>query len=70
MNTLAYSFTIPFPLLFFAFLLIILIVGVGGILSYGYFVTRSNNALKQSMLDRGMSAEEIEQVMNAGPKSS
>ena len=31
--------------------------------------TRSDNQLKQSMLDRGMSAEEIEQVMNAGNTS-
>lgn len=29
---------------------------------------RSNNQLKQSMLDRGMSAQEIEQVINAGSK--
>jgi len=27
---------------------------------------RDNNELKQSMLDQGMSAEEIEKVMNAG----
>ncbi len=29
---------------------------------------RSNNELKQSMLDRGMSAQEIEQVINAGSR--
>jgi hypothetical protein len=28
--------------------------------------TRSDNALKQSMVDRGMSADEIERVMAAG----
>lgn len=32
--------------------------------------TRSNNELKQSMLERGMSAEEIERVINAGAKPS
>ncbi len=30
--------------------------------------TRSNNELKQSMVERGMSAQEIEQVINAGVK--
>jgi NADH:ubiquinone oxidoreductase subunit 3 (subunit A) len=29
---------------------------------------RSNNELKKSMLERGMSAQEIEQVINAGGK--
>jgi NADH:ubiquinone oxidoreductase subunit 3 (subunit A) len=29
---------------------------------------RSNNELKRSMLERGMSAQEIEQVINAGGK--
>ena len=29
---------------------------------------RSTNELKQSMVERGMSADEIEQVMNAGVK--
>lgn len=29
---------------------------------------RDNNELKQTMLDKGMSAEEIERVMNAGSK--
>jgi hypothetical protein len=33
-------------------------------------VNQSNNDLKQSMLERGMSAQEIEQVMNSGEKSS
>ena len=31
---------------------------------------RDNNDLKQSMLDRGMSAQEIEQVLNAGKSLS
>ena len=31
-------------------------------------MNRDDNDLKQSMLDRGMSAQEIEQVMNAGSK--
>lgn len=31
--------------------------------------TRSNNELKQSMVERGMSAGEIEQVVNAGNPS-
>jgi hypothetical protein len=30
--------------------------------------TEDNNALKQSMLDRGMSAEDIATVMRAGPQ--
>jgi len=32
--------------------------------------TRSNNDLKQSMVERGMSAQEIEQVISAGVKPS
>ena len=31
-------------------------------------INQSNNDLKQSMLDRGMLAQEIEQVMNSGTK--
>ncbi len=31
---------------------------------------RDNNDIKQSMLDRGMSAQEIEQVINAGKSLS
>lgn len=31
-------------------------------------MNRDDNELKQSMLDKGMSAQEIEQVMNAGSK--
>ena len=31
---------------------------------------RDNNRLKQSMLDEGMSAEDIEKIMNAGTKLS
>ena len=51
--------------------MIILIFGlpiVGVIAHYWHEVlkTRSNNQLKQSMLDRGMSAQEIDQVINAG----
>ena len=33
-------------------------------------IDKSNNQLKQSMLDQGMSAEEIEKVMNAGSGKS
>lgn len=41
------------------------------IMFVGYFwhkiiKTRSDNELKRSMLERGMSAQEIEQVINAG----
>ncbi|MBN1123628.1 MAG: hypothetical protein JXA82_01375 [Sedimentisphaerales bacterium] len=31
---------------------------------------RSDNELKKSMLERGMSAQEIEQVINAGTKKA
>lgn len=31
---------------------------------------RSNNELKRSMLERGMSAQEIEQVINAGAEKA
>ncbi len=31
---------------------------------------RDNNQLKKAMLERGMSAEEIEQVINAGIKKA
>ena len=52
-------------------LMFLLIFSVPIIAIIGYYwhaivKTRSNNELKQSMLDRGMSAQEIEQVMNAG----
>ena len=48
---------------------VIPLIIVISILLFKYFQTRSNNNLKQTMLDQGMSAQEIEQVMNAGPKS-
>lgn len=32
-------------------------------------INRDNNELKHSMLNKGMSAQEIEQVMNAGERS-
>ena len=68
MKSFNFDITLPFPILILGFLFILIIILVGGLLLYKYFETRSNNALKQSMLDRGMSSQEIEQVMNAGPK--
>ena len=35
---------------------------------YTIFKIRSNNELKKSMLERGMSAQDIETVINAGSK--
>ncbi|MBN2211156.1 MAG: hypothetical protein JW709_07145 [Sedimentisphaerales bacterium] len=54
------------------FIMIFSIPIVGIIAHYWHEIhkTRSNNELKQSMLDRGMSAEEIERVLNAGSKSN
>mgnify|MGYP000172367171 CR=1 FL=1 len=54
-------------------LVLILAFSVPIIAIVGYFwhevlKTRSNNELKKSMLDRGMSVEEIERVLNAGGK--
>lgn len=34
------------------------------------FRTRSNNALKQAMVERGLSAQDIETVINSGTKPS
>lgn len=52
---------------------LILALGVPIVAVVGYYVHevlkhRSNNELKRSMLNRGMSAEEIERVLNAGGK--
>lgn len=49
----------------------VFIVPVVAIIAYFWHETckaRSTNELKQSMVERGMSAQEIEQVMNAGVK--
>lgn len=46
------------------------IIAVIGYYWHEVLKTRSNNELKQSMLERGMSAQEIEQVMNAGNKQT
>ena len=50
---------------------IIMVFMVPMVISVAYFwhevmKARSNNELKQSMIERGMSAEEIEKVLNAG----
>jgi len=42
------------------------VIALLGVLWYKAFELRLNNELKQSMLERGMSAQEIQQVMNAG----
>ena len=42
------------------------IVAIIGFYWHEVLKNRSNNELKKSMLERGMSAQEIEQVMNAG----
>jgi len=44
------------------------IISVVGYYWSAVLKNRSNNELKKSMLERGMSAQEIEQVMNAGGK--
>ncbi len=44
------------------------IVAIAGHYWHEVLKTRSNNELKQSMVERGMSAQEIEQIMNAGSK--
>ena len=49
----------------------VFVVPVVAIIAYFWHETckaRSNNELKQSMVERGMSAQEIEQVVNAGIK--
>ena len=46
------------------------IVAIIGHFWHEVLKTRSNNDLKRSMVERGMSAQEIEQVMNAGVKQS
>jgi len=52
---------------------VIMIFAIPIIAIISYYVheilkTRSNNELKQSMLERGMSAQDIETVINAGTK--
>ena len=46
------------------------IVAVVGYYWHEVLKHRSNNELKRSMLERGMSAQEIEQIMNAGTKGA
>jgi NADH:ubiquinone oxidoreductase subunit 3 (subunit A) len=54
-------------------IVVILAMSIPIIAVVGYYWSevlknRSNNELKKSMLERGMSAQEIEQVINAGGK--
>jgi len=54
-------------------IVVILAMSIPIIAVVGYYWSevlknRSNNELKRSMLERGMSAQEIEQVINAGGK--
>jgi hypothetical protein len=54
-------------------IVIVLAMSIPIIAVVGYYWSevlknQSNNDLKKSMLERGMSAQEIEQVMNAGGK--
>ena len=56
-------------------LVIILCFSIPIIAIIGYYwhevlKNRSNNELKKSMLERGMSAQEIEKVINAGGKQT
>jgi len=44
------------------------IISVIGYYWHEVLKNRSNNDLKKSMVERGMSAQEIEQVINAGSK--
>ena len=43
------------------------------LMSFGFFISEiikhySNNQLKREMIERGMSADEIERILAAGPK--
>ena len=54
-------------------IVVIMAISIPIIAVVGYYWSevlknRSNNELKKSMLERGMSAQEIEQVINAGGK--
>ena len=56
------------------FLVVIMVLAIPIIAIISYYVheilkTRSNNELKQSMVERGLSARDIETVINAGSKS-
>lgn len=42
------------------------IVAIGGYFWYAAVKKRSDNELKRSMVERGMSADEIERILNAG----
>ena len=44
------------------------IVAIGGYFWCSTAKKRSDNELKRTMIDKGMSAEEIERVLNAGSK--
>ena len=58
-----YIRTVPFPFVVVGF---VVVVGLITHSIHDYHKTRLNNELKQSMLERGMSAQDIERVMNAG----
>jgi ABC-type bacteriocin/lantibiotic exporter with double-glycine peptidase domain len=54
---------------------VIMVFAIAIVAIIGYYVhevlkTRSNNELKQSMLERGMTVQDIETVINAGTKPS
>lgn len=46
------------------------VIGILGVLWYKATVATSENELKRSMVERGMSAEEIERVLKAGSKDA
>jgi len=62
-----YIRTVPFPFVVVGFVVIVCSVIH---CMRDYYKTRLSTELKQNMLDRGMSAQEIEQVINAGKDSS
>ncbi len=63
-NAIHAIFSSPFCIPVFA--MIIPIVAIIATFWHKTVKDRSDNELKQSMLDKGMSAEDIERVMNAG----
>ena len=64
LNALHGIFSSPFCVPVFAML--IPIVAIIATFWHKTIIDKSNNQLKQSMLDKGMSAEEIATVMNSG----
>ena len=62
-----YLVSLPVP---FNFVGIVSVIAIVCGLIYACYTAYLNNALKREMLNKGMSAEDIERVINAGKRGS